>query len=547
MREKSHSKNKGYLFIEAMVAISIIVLGILGMVVLLSRSLSINRVISDQFDASYLASEGVEVVKNIIDANIIQGRPWNDGLGNGDFEVAYNSLALEPDSNRRILFDAGTGRFGYQAGAETFFVRTISLEQIDDDCVPGAERIRVNSLVKWKTRGGGDFEINLEDNFFDWRSGGAVVCGGPAPGPGPGPVSNCIGSGTVNHSGADWTPNSGDSVCGLHVNINNFRINGGDTVYVQPYDGVNSNYGFLEVQANNNIQVLGTLTASGAGYGGGGGGAGGSPYCNFLNCSPGGTCGPTGSGGSGILGGANGAGGNCGSSGAGGGNGGGSYGGNGGSPGNSSGCGGSGPSGGTGGNGGYAAVGSNGDSSTNESLNIGSGGGGAGGGSSPECSGPSGYGGGGGAGNRGGGYIKLIANNMTLNGSVSTVGLANSSGNAAAGTDTSCSADIFSTRGSDGGNAGSNGSSAPSGHGGFMCSSYSASDGGAGGSGAGGGALLKGNQVILSGGSTIDASGGGGNTINGGTVKIFSDSLINNGFISSGALCTGPTAGPCSY
>lgn len=546
MREKTRS-NKGYLFIEAMVAISIIILGILGMVVLLSRSLSINRVISDQFDASYLASEGVEIVKNIIDANVIQGRPWNDGLGSGDFEVAYNSLTPEPDSNRYILFDPGTGRFGYQAGSQTFFVRTVSLEQIDNDCVPGAERIRVNSLVEWKTRGGGDFKINLEDNFFDWRSGGTVVCG-PAPGPAPGPVSNCIGSGTVNHSGADWTPSSGDSLCGLHVNINNFRINGGDTVYVMPYDGVNSNYGFLEVQANNNVQVLGTLTASGAGYGGGGGGAGGSPYCNVENCNPGGTCGPTGSGGSGIAGGSGGSGGNCGSSGAGGGSGGGPYGGNNGSPGNSSGCGGSGPNGGNGNNGGYAAIGSNGDSSTNDLLNIGSGGGGGGGGSSPECFGPAGYGGGGGAGNRGGGYIKLIAvNNLTLNGSLNATGLSNSSGNGAAGTNTSCPANIFNARGSDGGNAGSSGSSAPSGHGGAMCSFYSASDGGNGGAGAGGGALLKGSQIVISGGADIDARGGGGLIANGGTVKIFSDNLINNGSILSGALCIGSYAGPCAY
>ena len=546
MREKTHSR-KGYLFIEAMVAISIIILGILGMVVLLSRSLSINRVISDQFDASYLASEGIEVVKNIIDANVIQGRPWNDGLGNGDFEIVYNSLIMEPDSNRYLLFDSGTGRFNYQTGSLTFFVRTVSLEQIDDDCVPGAERIRVNSLVEWRTRGGGDFKIDLEDNFFDWRSGGAVVCGA-GPGPGPGPVSNCIGSGAVNHAGADWTPNSGDFICGLHTNINNFRINGGDTVYVTPYDGVNSNYGFLEVQANNNAQILGTLTASGAGYGGGGGAAGASPYCNAENCSPGGTCGPTGSGGSGIAGGSGGSGGNCGSSGAGGGSGGGSYGGSGGSAGNASGCGGSGPNGGNGGNGGYAAISSNGDSSVNESLNLGSGGGGGGGGGSPECFGPAGYGGGGGAGNRGGGYIKLIAsNNLIFSGSVSTAGLTNSSGNATAGNNTSCPANIFSTRGSDGGNAGSSGGSVPSGHGGAMCSFYSASDGGSGAAGAGGGVLLKGSQVNIAGGATIDARGGGGLSANGGTLKIFSDNLINNGSVLSGALCAGPYSGPCVY
>ena len=533
MREKTHSR-KGYLFIEAMVAISIIILGILGMVVLLSRSLSINRVISDQFDASYLASEGIEVVKNIIDANVIQGRPWNDGLGNGDFEIVYNSLIMEPDSNRYLLFDSGTGRFNYQTGSLTFFVRTVSLEQIDDDCVPGAERIRVNSLVEWRTRGGGDFKIDLEDNFFDWRSGGAVVCGA-GPGPGPGPVSNCIGSGAVNHAGADWTPNSGDFICGLHININNFRINGGDTVYVQPYDGVNSNYGFLEVQANNNAQILGTLTASGAGYGGGGGGGGGG-----ANSSVGGT------GGSGVSGGATGnaggtSSGDPGASGGSGGGGGGSYGGGSGfagGPGNP------GANGSAGGMGGYAIVGGNGDSSTNEFLNIGSGGGGGGGGGGGNASWP--YGGsgagGGGGGNRGGGQIMLRATALLIiSGIVNTTGEFAATGNGGGG-------DWVSGSGGGGGSA--SGVGASNGGAGGVNGFTAATDGGNGGSGAagaGGGVLLKGNQVNIAGGSTIDARGGGGLSANGGTLKIFSDNLINNGSVLSGALCAGPYSGPCVY
>ena len=149
--------------IESMIGISIAVVGLLGILAVSSRSISLNRVISDQFTANYLAAEGIEIVKNLIDANIIQGKPWNQGFSNGSFEADYKSLNLESSQNRQILFDASNNFYGYQSGNLTNFVRTINIQLIS------ADEIKVNSVVKWTTRGGGQFEINLEDHFFNWR------------------------------------------------------------------------------------------------------------------------------------------------------------------------------------------------------------------------------------------------------------------------------------------------------------------------------------------------------------------------------------------
>ena len=154
---------KGQSLIEAMVAIGIIVFGILSTLGLLSRALSLNRVVSDQFTATYLAAEGIEVVKNLIDANIIQGRPWNSGLTTGSFEADYNSLLFEPNQGRRLLLDLASGHYSYDGGNPTSFVRTINIELI------GSEEIKVSPVVAWRTRGGGNFEVRLEDHFFNWR------------------------------------------------------------------------------------------------------------------------------------------------------------------------------------------------------------------------------------------------------------------------------------------------------------------------------------------------------------------------------------------
>lgn len=161
--EARHKTNKGYLLIESIIGISVAIVGILGILNLLSRSTSLNRVISNQFVGNYLAAEGIEITKNLIDANIIQKKPWNNGFTSGSFGADYLSVGLAPDQNWPILFDSVSNRYSYDVGTPTLFTRTINIQLI------GSEEIKVNSIVRWTSRGGGQFEANLEDHFFNWR------------------------------------------------------------------------------------------------------------------------------------------------------------------------------------------------------------------------------------------------------------------------------------------------------------------------------------------------------------------------------------------
>ncbi|MBN2197882.1 hypothetical protein JW698_01655 [Candidatus Wolfebacteria bacterium] len=157
-------QNKGYLLIESIIAISIIVVGILGVLNLLSRSIGLNQMVNDQFIGNYLAAEGIEIVKNIIDSNIINGNPWNSGLSSSkSFEVDYRSNNLLDDNNSYLLFNPDTNFYSYEKGSQTRFIRTIKIVPV------GMEEIKVNSIVKWDIKGV-KFEINLEDHFFNWRS-----------------------------------------------------------------------------------------------------------------------------------------------------------------------------------------------------------------------------------------------------------------------------------------------------------------------------------------------------------------------------------------
>ena len=152
--------------VEAMVALGVITVGLLGMLELLSNSLSLNRVAADQYTGTYIASEGIEIIKNLIDKNVIAGVPWNTGFSNGFYEADYTnvSLPLAPfGAGRFINVDSTTGSYGYGAGMTTTYKRSIEIALI------GADEIRVNSLVTWSSRGAASFSVNVEDRFFNWR------------------------------------------------------------------------------------------------------------------------------------------------------------------------------------------------------------------------------------------------------------------------------------------------------------------------------------------------------------------------------------------
>ena len=105
----------------------------------------------------------MEIVKNIIDKNVIQGRPWNEGVTSGDYEVDYLTRSLAVYNNRALLFDGSSGLYQYSVGNPTAYLRKITINSVS------ADEMTVHSFVSWTTRDGAQFDINLEDHFFNWR------------------------------------------------------------------------------------------------------------------------------------------------------------------------------------------------------------------------------------------------------------------------------------------------------------------------------------------------------------------------------------------
>ena len=157
--------------VEAIIALSLLALGTIGIYTLISSSLRLNRVSANQYVATKLAEEGIELVKSILDANNMEGEAWNSGVADGDKELElqnspeYDSVAITASSNRLIKFDATNGVYNYSSGTDTPFRRIVTI--MNDSTDP--DKISVVSRVRWRELGGQTSEVVLEDHLFNWR------------------------------------------------------------------------------------------------------------------------------------------------------------------------------------------------------------------------------------------------------------------------------------------------------------------------------------------------------------------------------------------
>jgi Tfp pilus assembly protein PilV len=176
-KEKNISGNSGQMMVEAMVALSVITVGILGVFTLTSRSIAYNRIAADRYVAVNLANEGIELTKNLIDRNIMTNNSWNylpcnsgaDCSASGNYEIDYNDAGLTSlNSTGRYLYFSknGSGYYRYVEGSEqanTQFKRIITI----DNKTP--RHIKATSKVTWSSRGS-SYNFSVEDDFYDLKT-----------------------------------------------------------------------------------------------------------------------------------------------------------------------------------------------------------------------------------------------------------------------------------------------------------------------------------------------------------------------------------------
>ena len=169
-QETRKRKQAGQVLIESMVGISVAMMGLVGVLALLTRSYSYTQGVSQRFVATYLAAEGIEVARSVVDKNYVDSQEWNRGIFAGTYvinsESADLSTMVESGVEGAMWFDAGTGIYTTEnTGNTTPFRRTVSVSYPGT----GANEMAIVSRVTWSAKGT-ENEVVLEDHFFDWRT-----------------------------------------------------------------------------------------------------------------------------------------------------------------------------------------------------------------------------------------------------------------------------------------------------------------------------------------------------------------------------------------
>ena len=151
-------------------AIFIIIIGLLGVLALISTSISSGASSTSRLIAANLAQEGIEVVKNLRDLSYETDGTWDNWHvnipGGGSpyiFSVQYNSSDYSEQKQDEFLLIDSSGLYSYDSGVPTPFKREISLTKNSD------QDVKVVSKVTWSEKGRPDQSIIVEDILWNWR------------------------------------------------------------------------------------------------------------------------------------------------------------------------------------------------------------------------------------------------------------------------------------------------------------------------------------------------------------------------------------------
>jgi hypothetical protein len=162
-----------------MVAITMLTVSFLGISSLLAQSLALSRVTANSVTATYLASEGIEVAKNLIDHDFYgqasgETQGWGSCFGGGgNFELTYatyDCVALTQfiGQGDYLWYHNSTDHlydYDQNGTTETGFTRKIVVTPAENG---NRDEITVDAIVTWAGFSGVSNDIKLEDTFYKW-------------------------------------------------------------------------------------------------------------------------------------------------------------------------------------------------------------------------------------------------------------------------------------------------------------------------------------------------------------------------------------------
>jgi len=164
---------EGFTLMEAIVAIFVVTVGIVGVLSLVTQTISSATISKDKLIAAYLAQEGIEIVRNIRDTNWVGGAAsWDTGISyTSDYRLDYQSSGF-PDTNcnlsvnNYLKYDGNY--YNCSTGNETKFKRKIIISQPATPDCPAGDCLNVSILVQWEEKGT-IHSVAAQENLYNWH------------------------------------------------------------------------------------------------------------------------------------------------------------------------------------------------------------------------------------------------------------------------------------------------------------------------------------------------------------------------------------------
>jgi Tfp pilus assembly protein PilV len=96
--KKNQKKKKGFSVYETMIAMFVLVVGILAALGLITSSMRRSMESRDYIVGAALAQEGIELVRNIRDNNLVSSRAYDENIISGGC-ISYNQSSMGPCGN----------------------------------------------------------------------------------------------------------------------------------------------------------------------------------------------------------------------------------------------------------------------------------------------------------------------------------------------------------------------------------------------------------------------------------------------------------------
>lgn len=168
-----HYPNKGFTLVETLVAITVLMIAIVGPLYAVHKSVAASYAARDTMIATALAQEGVEYVRYVRDGNYLETNPdWLDGLsacrvnGASDYGCAVDAylrtIQACPSSGCPVLNNDAVGRYTYAAGTATRFSRAVTIKTISET------EVRVTVTVSWITLKT-PYTVRVSEELYKWQ------------------------------------------------------------------------------------------------------------------------------------------------------------------------------------------------------------------------------------------------------------------------------------------------------------------------------------------------------------------------------------------